>query len=317
MPTILDDLLPDHLAALEWFEDNEGQTFAKRPLDVGLSIKVSSLQRGIWKPALTRYAVSVVQTHKGMYPDLEPVFSAEGTWTYSYHQEGSSKEALRDPESVYTNKALFNCMRDGIPVGVIIPGPANSYHVLGLAYVVRHDFGMFTFEGPVTISSPENRLRTSGEVSSVSATLIDFPNSPFDPSADSDNRQTVVARVVRRQGQSLFRQQLIRAYEGKCAMSRYDAEPALEAAHIMSYKGRQTNHPANGLLLRADLHDLFDFGLIAVDTTGPNLQIRLANELVGTSYESLADKPLHLPHAKELYPNIEALDRHREQSLVS
>lgn len=316
MPANMESLHPDHLAALEWFENNAGQTFDTRPFDVGLPIKVSSLQRGIWKPSRTPYAVSVVQTHKGMYPDLKPEFFPDGTWMYSYHQEGTSADALLNPKSVYTNRALFDCMKDGIPVGVIIPGPAKSYHVLGLAYITRRDREMFTFEGPVALSSHGTKLRTSGEESSISAILIDFPNGPFDPYADSDDRQTVITRVVRRQGQSLFRQRLIRAYEGKCAMSRYDAEPALEAAHIMSYKGPQTNHPANGLLLRADLHDLFDFGLIAVDTTRKNLQVLLANELAGTSYESLADKSLHLPHSKELYPNIEALDRHREQSLV-
>src|SRR5271155_3471993 len=39
----------------------------------------------------------------------------------------------------------------------------------------------------------------------------------------------------------------------------------LEAAHISPYRGLQSNHPQNGLLLRADLHSLFDLGMLAVD----------------------------------------------------
>jgi len=39
-----------HREALEWFELNAGREFPERPFDVGLSIKVTSLQKGIWKP---------------------------------------------------------------------------------------------------------------------------------------------------------------------------------------------------------------------------------------------------------------------------
>ncbi len=98
-------------------------------------------------------------------------------------------------------------------------------------------------------------------------------------------------------------------------MSNYDAEPALEAAHIISYRGGQTNHPANGLLLRADLHDLFDLGLIAVETDG--MRIALAGDLAGTMYESLAGEKLRIPSEKHLRPSIEALALHRERSLVA
>lgn len=66
------DLPRWHLQALEWFETNAGREFSERPFDVGLPIKVSSLQKGIWKPAGTQYAVSVVQTRKGVYDDQDP-----------------------------------------------------------------------------------------------------------------------------------------------------------------------------------------------------------------------------------------------------
>ncbi len=117
------------------------------------------------------------------------------------------------------------------------------------------------------------------------------------------------------QGAPRFRRALLHAYEGRCAMTRYDAPPALEAAHIIPYKGPQTNHPTNGLLLRADMHDLFDLGLIAVDTD--SMSLRLAAELEGTEYEQYADRPLWLPHDDVARPNLEALEMHRERSAVA
>ncbi|MEH1887220.1 MULTISPECIES: HNH endonuclease signature motif containing protein [unclassified Nostoc] len=41
-------------------------------------------------------------------------------------------------------------------------------------------------------------------------------------------------------------------------ITNFDAEVALEAAHIIPYSETENNHPSNGLLLRADLHTLFD-----------------------------------------------------------
>ena len=127
-----------------------------------------------------------------------------------------------------------------------------------------------------------------------------------------DDRQRTIASVVRRQGQPEFRQNLIEAYEGKCAITECDAVAALEAAHIMSYRGIGTNKTSNGLLLRADVHTLFDLGLIAVDTA--TMTIILASELLDTTYAELADKPLRLPQRESSRPNIKALNEHRMQS---
>jgi len=306
-------LLPAwHKAALQWFSQNAGRVFPKRPFDVGVGVKVSSLQKGIWKPAATRYALSVAQTHKGVYPDLPPEFASDGSWTYLYHQEGSSREDLADPTLRFANVALFKCMQDGIPVGVMTPAPGGGYLVLGLALVDDYKSGYFVLSGPVSMA---NAAAAQGDPAAptVSVALIDFP--PFDPTAREDGRQRVIAEVVRRQGQPRFRRLLLQAYDGHCAMSDYDAEPALEAAHIVSYRGSQTNHPANGLLLRADLHDLFDLGLIAVETD--SMRVALAKDLAGTMYESLAGQKVRIPAEKALRPSTEALDLHRSRSLVA
>jgi putative restriction endonuclease len=304
-----------HREALLWFETHAAQEFAKRPFDVGLQIKVTSQQRGIWKPSGTPYAISVVQTHKGIYDDQDPLYYLDDTWRYFYHQEGKTAEDFQDPGHLYSNAALFACMRDRVPVGVIIPAEnGRGYQVLGLAMVESYASGYFELVGPVSVIEPAELIGAEAP-STLSVSLISLPLGAFDPNAEEDSRLKVVAEVYRRQGAPRFRRALLHAYQGRCAVTRYDAEPALEAAHIVPYRGPQTNHPTNGLLLRADMHDLFDLGLMAVDTD--SMRLRLASELQGTMYEQYAEQPLWIPRDAEARPNLEALDKHRMRSAVA
>jgi putative restriction endonuclease len=304
-----------HREVLGWFEVNAGRTLTKRPFDVGLAVKVTSAQKGIWKSALSPYAISVVQTPKGVYADQDPVFYSDGTWSYFYHQEGKTEVALAEPERIFANAALFKCKADRVPVGVVLPAEnGKGYQVLGLAYVEGYSQGYFELVGPVSIGAT-GELFAEEAPSASSSALIGFPIGEFDPSATQDNRLKVIAEVRRRQGGARFRRALLQAYDSRCAMTRYDATPALEAAHILPYRGPQTNHVANGLLLRADMHDLFDLGLIAVDTSA--MRLLVADDLVGTEYEQYSGKSIWVPREVEARPSIEALEKHRVQSLVA
>lgn len=72
------------------------------------------------------------------------------------------------------------------------------------------------------------------------------------------------ATVRRRVGQGIFHSRVLDAYEGHCAVTRERAVPALDAAHIKPFSLTQENHLRNGLLLRADVHRLFDAGYVTV-----------------------------------------------------
>jgi hypothetical protein len=114
----------------------------------------------------------------------------------------------------------------------------------------------------------------------------------------------------RRQGQHGFRKNLLRAYGGRCAVTDCDAEPALEAAHIIRYSETGSHEITNGLLLRADVHTLFDLDLIRIE---PNeMRIVLAAELEGTSYQELAGKAIRMPEKIDYRPSKEALLRRWE-----
>ena len=88
-----------------------------------------------------------------------------------------------------------------------------------------------------------------------------------------------------RKGQSKFRQALIKVYQGTCAITGCDEESALEAAHIIRYSDAGTNHPSNGMLLRADIHTLFDKSLLSVNPQ--NYEVIVSPKLLGTSYTEL------------------------------
>jgi predicted restriction endonuclease len=131
----------------------------------------------------------------------------------------------------------------------------------------------------------------------------------FDFKNIKDARNRMKASIVARRGQPMFRQRLLRLYRGKCVITGCDAEQALEAAHICPYKGDHTNHSSNGLLLRADLHTLFDLRLIAIDTK--DMSVVVAPNLKHTSYAEFDASRLMIPADCPL-PSKQALDRHRK-----
>ena len=112
------------------------------------------------------------------------------------------------------------------------------------------------------------------------------------PLSAEDARHRVLAEIVRRQGQTQLRKQLLSKYGGRCCATGESAEAVLEAAHISPYLGPKSNRPSNGLLLRADIHTLFDLHLIAIDARG---RWAVSSLLAGTSYETLRGRKPRAP----------------------
>ena len=104
----------------------------------------------------------------------------------------------------------------------------------------------------------------------------------FDPTNELDTRARVLREIAQRRGQSQFRKALLQVHGKKCLVTGFDAEQALEAAHISPYLGTESNHLSNGLLLRADIHTLFDLHFIGIDPT--NMRVRLKPALLDGCY---------------------------------
>ena len=74
------------------------------------------------------------------------------------------------------------------------------------------------------------------------------------------------ATVAVRAGQGEFRSKIIEKFTRTCAFTGPNHEAALEAAHLYRYSEHGVHHLGGGLLMRRDIHTLFDRGLIAVRT---------------------------------------------------
>lgn len=128
----------------------------------------------------------------------------------------------------------------------------------------------------------------------------------FDISLDA--RLKVMATIVQREGQPAFRKALLEAYGGSCAVTGCSVEQLLEAAHVVPYRGQHTNLVGNGLLLRADIHKLFDLHLICVEP-GTRL-VRVCEALKDSEYGRLEGGTLRMPRDARHLVLDEALRDH-------
>jgi predicted restriction endonuclease len=91
-------------------------------------------------------------------------------------------------------------------------------------------------------------------------------------------------------------------------LSQTKVEAVLEAAHITPYLGEKTNHISNGLLLRADLHTLFDLYLIRINPT--TLRVEISPNLAATPYWNYNNRKIFLPPKANERPSPLALSQH-------
>lgn len=119
--------------------------------------------------------------------------------------------------------------------------------------------------------------------------------------------------VQPRAGQGVFRLSVIDAYDRQCAVTREHSLPVLEAAHIQPYSDGGEHRTSNGLLLRTDIHRLFDRGYVTVDE---QLRFKVSSRLRqefnnGRHYYELEGRELVTPTSATDRPDPAALDFHR------
>ena len=115
-----------------------------------------------------------------------------------------------------------------------------------------------------------------------------------------------------RLGQGAFRVVVTDAYGRHCAVTGEKTLPVLEAAHIRPVSRGGGHRADNGLLLRSDIHTLFDRGYVTVT---PDFRFRVSPRLRadwqnGRAYYDLDDRPIHLPAVAEARPDQGTLEWH-------
>lgn len=155
------------------------------------------------------------------------------------------------------------------------------------------------------------------EVDPFPASLAKFPTEKAEPPATLANailqepqaKLTVplpIERIVAqdlmypsREGQADFRCAIIAAY-GCCAATGCNDEAVLQAAHIIPYVDARSHLITNGLCLRADIHLLFDRGLLVI---ADDCSISISPVVKALEYRQLDGRKLRLPANLELHPD--------------
>ena len=118
-----------------------------------------------------------------------------------------------------------------------------------------------------------------------------------------------------RLGQGAFRVLVTDTYQRRCAVTLERTLPALEAAHIRPYSEGGAHEAQNGLLLRRDIHSLFDAGYVTVT---PELRFEVSRRIKeqfdnGKHYYALHGQAIFTPKDPARQPDQAALRWHNEK----
>ncbi|EOW6721181.1 HNH endonuclease [Cronobacter dublinensis] len=139
----------------------------------------------------------------------------------------------------------------------------------------------------------------------------DIDNTPLDI---DDQRKAVLRQIKQRRGQKAFRDTLL-SQAAKCAISGCEIVDILEAAHITAYKNDTHNYVSNGLLLRCDMHTLYDLDLFAIHPD--SLIIYFAPQVQDKEYLKYHEKKLHVTYKINYGALVERWKRFTEKHVLT
>lgn len=115
----------------------------------------------------------------------------------------------------------------------------------------------------------------------LSAQIENIPN---------DNLQKIEKLIRQRPSQVKFKKSLLKAYDQKCCISGCEVEELLEAAHIEPHSESGNNSIMNGLLLRVDLHKLFDTNNLGINPK--TLKVHLNRKIRDKYYKAFEGRKI-------------------------
>ena len=263
----------------------------------GRRIPLVNPQRGIFKPRKIQYLLSIrtVFPRSGArvwYDDQREahrqIFESEESIEYAFMGQ--------DPEAA-DNRWLREAFENQIPVIYFLGVAPARYLAIVPTYISGWD--AHALKARVTFGIPD---QVRSEVPQY-----------------ADERRYALREVKQRLHQTSFREAVIAAYKGRCALSGLPEQWLLDAAHIISDKNEQMGQPVvpNGLPLSKIHHAAFDRHLIGID---PDYRLHVSGRLLdqrdGTILEALKQLDggrLHLPPRARDYPDRERLALRFEQ----
>lgn len=121
--------------------------------------------------------------------------------------------------------------------------------------------------------------------------------------------------ITPRLGQGAFRVVITELYGRQCALTDGKVLPALDAAHIVPYAEGGSHSKTNGILLRKDIHSVFDAGYATLDSDYRFVVSQKVREVFnnGSEYLRLHGTRLRLPGNPFDHPDKAALRWHNDQ----
>ncbi len=124
----------------------------------------------------------------------------------------------------------------------------------------------------------------------------------------------IMGMVKNRIGQGAFRGMVLETYQRRCAVTGAKVLPILQSAHIQPVSAGGLHHIRNGILMRSDVHALFDLGYLTIT---PDLTIRASRRLRdefnnGEDYRRLDGQRLWVPPTVARQPHPELLEWHAD-----
>jgi putative restriction endonuclease len=284
-----------------------GNIYSRNRLKEQFEISDSTINNGIFKPkAYNSVWLFVTEQKQG---DRTQYFDQlrEDTLTFSGQPEGR------------TDDLIINHKANGMEILLFHRDKKNSYPDYGFRYEGVFDFVSSREQRPTLFTLKrstgsqaygaeyEQRHLVSDPELAVSQAQVAHHDS-FDPLDVADARERIIGSIVRRRGQREFRNNLLAQYGGQCVITGCRVTALLEAAHISPYKGKQTNVVQNGLLLRTDIHTLFDLRFLCVSPQ--KMRVHLHPSLITTEYAYLSGVRIREPIESTSRPSIEALKAH-------
>lgn len=175
----------------------------------------------------------------------------------------------------------------------------------------KHGLWIAYLDESTVTPTKKGKMRLRRQDASISELVPALANSqpPFDPASATEGKNYVARQIAARQGQAKFRKGLLDAYGGRCCLSGCSIREIVEAAHIYPYAGKSTNDLTNGLPLRADLHTLFDLGLIRIQALSVltwEVHPSLKTDPEYAKYDGQVLKPI------SINPSAKSIEEHRK-----
>jgi putative restriction endonuclease len=265
----------------------------------GERIPLINPQRGIFKPRQMRRLLSirtVFPTRRVTYDDQREVYRQidEGGETIDYSFMGKDPDAL-------DNRLLREAMENRVPMVYFLGIAPQKCQAMMPAFIVGFDPAALKARVAFSTDAPVARSEIDDDPA-----IFRVPDSPTE-------RRYALREVKQRLHQTSFREAVIDAYGGKCALTGLPEPRLLDAAHIVADGDEHFGQPiiSNGLPLSKTHHAAFDAHLIGID---PDFTIHISRRLMdlrdGPTLEALQrlnGQKLLKPGRKENLPDRDRL----------